>query len=126
MKKACFIVLVMFASSAVLAQGTLTPGKYTGNLEFVSATGKPRTDGIEIVIATVEGGSVAGTWRRMSGFCGGEFPVVGELEGDNLRIHTRKGDPAVKDTCDFSYDLKINGPKLEGKSASGAIVRVSR
>jgi hypothetical protein len=115
------VVLLLSPSHPAFAQG-LTPGKYSGAISFVGPAGHGRTDPLAIKIDKVEGGTVQGTVTRVdsSGFCRGDVPVVGVLEGDKLTLQTDKAASGVKEGCGVNFELKVNGEKLEGKHASGS------
>ena len=120
------VVLLLSPLHPAFAEG-LTAGKYSGTTSVVGAAGKPRTDQIEIKIDKVEGGTVQGTVTRFgSGFCRGDVPVVGVLEGDKLTLQTDKAASGVKEGCGANFELKVNGEKLEGKSASGSTFVLSK
>ena len=120
------VVLLLSPSHPAFAQG-LTPGKYSGTTSFVGPAGHAKTDRIEIKIDKVEGGTVQGTVTRFgSGFCRGDVPVVGVLEGDKLTLQTDKAASGVKEGCGANFELKVNGEKLEGKSASGSTFVLSK
>ena len=126
----CALVLVVLLSPLHLAfaQG-LTTGKYSGVTSFVGPAGHARTDRIEIKIDKVEGGTVQGTvtdFGSGGGFCRGDVPVVGVLEGDKLTLQTDKAASGVKEGCGANFELKVNGEKLEGKSASGSTFVLSK
>ena len=126
----CALVLVVLLSPLHLAfaQG-LTTGKYSGVTSFVGPAGHGRTDRIEIKIDKVEGGTVQGTvtdFGSFGGFCRGVVPVVGVLEGDKLTLQTDKAASGVKEGCGANFELKVNGEKLEGKSASGSTFVLSK
>jgi hypothetical protein len=120
------VVVLLSASHPAFAQG-LTPGKYSGTTTFVAGTGKTVTNQIEIKIDKVEGGAVQGTVTRFGqGFCRGDVPFVGVLEGDKLTLETDKAASGVKDGCGVNFELKANGDKLEGKSPSGSTLVLSK
>jgi hypothetical protein len=124
------IVVLLSPLHLAFAQG-LTTGKYSGTTSFVSPAGNAKTDRFEIKIDKVEGGTVQGTvtdfrshWS--GGFCRGDVPVVGVLEGDKLTLQTDKAASGVKEGCGANFELKVNGEKLEGKSASGSTFVLSK
>ena len=128
----CALVLVVLLSPShpAFAQG-LTPGKYSGTTSFVSPAGNAKTDRFEIKIDKVEGGTVQGTvsdfrshWS--GGFCRGDVPVVGVLEGDKLTLHTDRAASGVKEGCGLNFELRVTGEKLEGKSPSGSTLVLSK
>lgn len=126
----CALVLVVLLSPLHLAfaQG-LTTGKYSGTTTFVAATGKTITEQIELKIDKVEGGTVQGTITRFEsqqGFCRGDVPVVGVLEGDKLNLQTEKAASGLKEGCGVNFELKVTGEKLEGKSPSGSTLVLSK
>lgn len=126
MKKSILVAALLAGLATASAQG-LSPGKYSGTMTYVGGGGKTRTDGVEIRIDKVEGGSVQGTAARLtSGFCRGEVPVEGSLSGDKLTLRTVKGAAEVKEGCGLSWEFKVDGPKLDGKSGSGASLQLSR
>ena len=122
------VVVLLSPLHPAFAEG-LTAGKYSGTAAVVGAAGKPRTDQIEIKIDKVEGGTVQGTvtdFGSFGGFCRGDVPVVGVLEGDKLTLQTDKAASGVKEGCGANFELKVNGEKLEGKSASGSTFVLSK
>ena len=119
------VVVLLSPLHPAFAEG-LTAGKYSGTATVVGAAGKPRTDQIEIKIDKVEGGTVQGTVTRFQGFCRGDVPVVGVLAGDKLTLQTDKAASGVKEGCGANFELKVNGEKLEGKSASGSTLVLSK
>ncbi len=87
------------------------------------------TDQIELKIDKVEGGTVQGTITRFEqnqGFCRGDGPVVGVLEGDKLNLQTEKAASGLKEGCGVNFELKVTGEKLEGKSPSGSTLVLSK
>jgi hypothetical protein len=126
MKKLIAVAALAVGLAAASAQN-IAPGKYSGTMTYVGGGGKTRTDGVEIKIDKVEGGAVQGTATRLvSGFCRGEVPVEGTIDGDKLTLRTVKGAAEVKEGCGFSWELKVDGQKLEGKSASGTSLQLSK
>ncbi len=120
------VVVLLSPLHPAFAEG-LTTGKYSGTTTFVTTIGKTRTDQIEIKIDKVEGGTVQGTVTRLGqGFCRGDVPVVGVLEGDKLTLQTDKAASGVKEGCGVNFELKANGEKLEGKSPSGSTLVLSK
>ena len=122
------IVVLLSPLHLAFAQG-LTTGKYSGTTTFVAATGKTMTEQIELKIDKVEGGTVQGTITRFEqgqGFCSGDVPVVGVLEGDKLNLQTEKAASGLKEGCGVNFELKVTGAKLEGKSPSGSTLVLSK
>ena len=122
------IVVLLSPLHLAFAQG-LTTGKYSGTTTFVAATGRTITAQIELKIDKVEGGTVQGTITRSGshqGFCRGDVPVVGVLEGDKLNLQTEKAASGLKEGCGVNFELKVTGEKLEGKSPSGSTFVLSK
>ena len=122
------IVVLLSPLHLAFAQG-LTTGQYSGPTTFVAATGRTITAQIELKIDKVEGGTVQGTITRSGshqGFCRGDVPVVGVLEGDKLNLQTEKAASGLKEGCGVNFELKVTGEKLEGKSPSGSTFVLSK
>ena len=125
---ALVVVVLLSPSHPAFAQG-LTPGKYSGTISFVGPAGPAKSDRFEIKIDKVEGGTVQGTFSdfgSFGGFCRGDVPVAAVLEGDKLTLQTDKAASGVKEGCGANFELKVNGEKLEGKSASGSTFVLSK
>ena len=100
----------------------LAPGKYTGRMEFTSPAGKPINETVTLTIEKVDGDRVEGIAWVGTRLCSVDTPFAGRLEGDTLKL---RGAP-LKEKCGVNWDLKVAGDKLEGTTASGYAVRLSR
>jgi hypothetical protein len=114
--------LLMPPPLLVLAQA-ITPGKYNGKVEFTwSGDGRRMSEMATLSIDKVEGDRFEGVaWVGYS-FCKVDTPVQGRLEGDLLKV---RGKP-VKEKCGISWDLKVDGNKLEGKTPAGNEIKLSK
>ena len=122
MRRVAAVVLAGIVGALPLASAQdISPGKYSGSLSYVNRAGKRITDGVELKIDKVEGSAVHGTVIRyfVEGPCRNEVPVEGVLAGDKLTVRSVKGAPELREGCGFKWELKIDGQKLEGMSASG-------
>jgi hypothetical protein len=107
---------------SVLAQ-SIAPGKYSGRVEFTWAGDARRmSEMVTLTIDKVEGDRFEGVAWVGFKFCQVDTPVQGRLEGDLLKV---RGKP-VKEKCGISWDLKVDGNKLEGKSSSGNEIKLSK
>jgi len=106
----------------VLAQA-IAPGKYTGRMEFKWAgDGRLMSEMVTLTIEKVEGDRFQGVaWVGVKS-CKVDTPVQGRLEGDVLKV---RGAP-VKEKCGISWDLKVDGNKLEGKTSTGSALTLSK
>ena len=122
MSKVAAVVLASIAGALPLASAQdISPGKYSGSMSYIDRGGKRTTDGVELKIDRVEGSAVHGTAIRyfVAGPCRNEVPVKGVVAGDKLTVQSVKGAPELGEGCGFKWELKIDGQKLEGMSASG-------
>ena len=121
----CFIGLALVALSLpprlVLAQ-TVSPGKYTGRMELVNPAGKPMNETVTLTIDKVDGDRVEGVAWVGTRLCSVDTPFTGRLEGDTLKL---RGAP-LKEKCGVNWELKVVGDKLEGTTAGGNTVRLSK
>lgn len=125
--KKFLMVVALTAGLADVAAQSISPGKYSGTMTYVGGNGRTRTDGVAIEIDKVEGASVKGrATRNVSGFCRGEVPVEGTLDGDKLTLQSVKGAAEVREGCGFNWEFKVEGQKLDGKSASGASLQLAK
>lgn len=125
MKGICVAGLVVLLAVPLHLHAQDSPvGKYSGTFTVPTLTGD-RQIGLELTIASVEGGKVKGAARSYSRSCGGDFPVEGTYEGSKLEIRsTAKFGPAGD--CSFRMRLTVEGNKLVGETGGGRPIQLSK
>jgi hypothetical protein len=104
---ACILLL----SSVAFAQQDL-PGTYTGTFS-VQTSRNPRTHGLELQIASVEGEKVAGKLKVIGGDCAGDYAVSGKYSNNQLALLMSEGE---KLGCGkVRLALTVKDGKLVGK-----------
>jgi hypothetical protein len=115
------LVALLLPSFPLLAQ-TVSPGKYSGQIEFQGPGGRQVRSTVMFNVEKVEGDQVHGVAWFGTPNCSVDTPVQGKLEGDTLKV---RGAP-VKERCGVNWELKVAGDKLEGKTSTGIALVLSK
>ncbi len=103
------------ASIAAFAQDNNLIGKWSGSYLY---TGSARTQsgnvGVEVEITSVEGNVVKGVAHQFARICGGEYPLSGKLDGNNLGMISPPNMGPTGD-CRFGFRVVVDGGKMTGK-----------
>jgi hypothetical protein len=91
-------------------------------MEGSGPAGKPFNETVTLTIDKVDGDRVVGVAWVGSRLCSVDTPFTGRLEGDTLKL---RGAP-LKEKCGVNWELKVAGDKLEGTTAGGYTVRLSK
>jgi hypothetical protein len=117
MFKTFFIGATLCALSIpAYAQETLV-GKWSGSYLYVGNLGgttAPANIGVELEITSVEGNVVKGLAKQFSRICGGEYPLSGKLDGNNLGMVSAPNMGPTGD-CRFGFRAVVDGSKMTGK-----------
>ena len=116
-----FVLLGLMVQPLLVAAQALTPGKYTGNMNFMWM-GKPMQEMVTLTLDKVEGNRIQGAAWVGTKRCQVDTPVQGQLEGDMLKVTGK----AVKEDCGIRWELKVVGDKLEGTTPGGSTIVLSK
>ena len=116
-----FLLLGLMVQPVLVAAQVLTPGKYTGNTNFIWV-GKPMQEMVTLTIDKVDGNQIQGVAWVGTKRCRVDTPVQGHLSGDTLKVTGK----AVKEDCGIRWELKVDGNKLEGTTPGGSTIVLSR
>ena len=101
-------------SMCALAQENLV-GKWSGTYLYTgSARAASGNVGVELEITSVENNVVQGVAKQLSRICGGEYPLTGKLDGNNLGMISAKNLGPTGD-CQFGFRVVVDGTKMTGK-----------
>ena len=122
LRAASFMLLVALGANSYAEESLV--GTYTGT--FQGAKRNDKSNGVSLVIASVENGVVKGTATRFQrGACNGEYPMEGELSGTALTMKaTEKGGSA--EDCSFGINVTQQGNTLVGTTHKGQPIQLSR
>jgi len=102
----CFLLFSTFS----FAQQDLL-GNYSGTF-VVEGSRKNVSIGVQMQIASVEGGNVTGSFKQIGGACAGDYALSGKLAGDQFALRTG---PSEKQGCgNGGLKLTAKGGKLAG------------
>ena len=116
-----FVLLGLMVQPLLVAAQALTPGKYTGNMNFMWV-GKPMQEMVTLTLDKVEGNRIQGVAWVGTKRCQVDTPVQGQLEGDMLKVTGK----AVKEDCGIRWEMKVVGNKLEGTTPGGSTIVLSK
>jgi hypothetical protein len=102
-------------SFSALAQDNNLVGTWSGSYLYMgSVRSTPAPVGVEVEITSVEGNVVKGLAKQFSRVCGGEFPLNGKLDGNNLGMISASNLGPTGD-CRFGFRAVVDGNKMTGK-----------
>jgi len=103
------ICFLLFFSLSFAQQDLL--GNYSGTF-VVEGSRKSTSIGVQMQIASVEGGNVTGGFKLIGGGCAGDYALSGKLSGDQFALRTG---PSEKQGCgNVGMKLTAKGGKLTG------------
>jgi hypothetical protein len=114
-------LLVHAAVPSMLFAQSLTPGKYSGRMEYRDKADRPRSDMVTLTIDKADGNQFEGVAWIGTPNCRRDVPVRGKIDGDTLKV--RGGE---KEECSVRWDLKWAGDALEGSATRGRTIRLSK
>ena len=102
-------------SLPTLAQDNNLVGKWIGSYLYTgSARSTAANVGIEVEITSVEGNVVKGVAQQYARICGGEYPLTGKLDGNNLGMISAPNLGPTGD-CRFGFRAVVDGNRMTGK-----------
>ena len=112
--KSSALLFCCVASVLPMAAGAQESLVGTWNASYTSTGIQSTLQSVTVVITSVENGVITGTGTRHDRACGGEYPIVGSLKEDVIRVRAvKKGGPAGD--CGFGFTGKVEGGKIIAK-----------
>ena len=106
-----FCSFALVTPAAAYAQDSLVG---TWNASYTSTGIQSTLQSVTVVITSVENGVIKGTGTRHDRACAGEYPIVGSLKEDVIRVRAvKKGGPAGD--CGFGFAGRVEGGKIIAK-----------
>ena len=86
------VSLFLIFASLTHAEESSIVGRYTGSVEFVGTQRQNVPVGLTLVIHKASDGKIeaSGQMEPLVGTCKGEFPMVGTVDGNELRLRNAK------------------------------------
>lgn len=119
-------LFLVFASLTCAEESSLI-GRYTGTVDMVGLQRQNVPVGLTLVIHKASGGQVEATGQMapLVGTCTGEFPMVGKVDGNELRLRNAKPFGQTGE-CNLVLRLTAKGPQLIGTAGRGLPVQLAR
>ena len=104
-------------SISAFAQDNNLIGKWSGSYLYLGnlgASSAPTNVGVDLEITSVENNIVKGLAKQFTRVCGGEYPLAGKLDGNNLGMISAPNLGPTGD-CRFGFRVVVDGNRMTGK-----------
>lgn len=119
---ALFILPIALGTNSYAEESLL--GTYRGS--FQGGKNNNKTNGVSLIIESVENGIVKGTATRFQkGACNGDYLMEGELSGKTLTMKSTEKGGRLED-CSFGINVTQDGNTLVGKTHKGQPIQLSK